>query len=110
MIKVECVSCKSPYDVDERRIPASGMKMRCPKCSTSFVVAKDGAVTVATDLQAPQPSAAAKPVASAFGAFGKPAPVPGAAASPLSAASVFGSATKPAGQPAAAPAAAAPAA
>jgi len=36
MIKVECVSCKSPYDVDERRIPEKGMKMRCPKCSTSF--------------------------------------------------------------------------
>ena len=28
MIKVECVSCKSPYDVDERRIPEKGMKMR----------------------------------------------------------------------------------
>jgi predicted Zn finger-like uncharacterized protein len=42
MIKVECVSCKSPYDVDERRIPEKGMKMRCPKCNTSFMVSSEG--------------------------------------------------------------------
>jgi cellulose synthase operon protein C len=54
MIKVECVSCKSPYDVDERRIPDKGMKMRCPKCSTSFMVARDGTVSAA-------PAAAARP-------------------------------------------------
>jgi len=35
MLRVECESCKAPYQVDERRIPAAGLKMRCPKCSRS---------------------------------------------------------------------------
>src|SRR6187402_2384169 len=38
MFKVECPGCKAPYQVDERRVPASGLKMRCPKCGASFQV------------------------------------------------------------------------
>src|SRR6187402_352093 len=38
MFKVECPGCKAPYQVDERRVPASGLKMRCPKCGSSFQV------------------------------------------------------------------------
>lgn len=38
MFKVECPGCKAPYQVDERRVPASGLKMRCPKCGTTFKV------------------------------------------------------------------------
>jgi predicted Zn finger-like uncharacterized protein len=38
MFKVECPGCKAPYQVDERRIPSNGLKMRCPKCGTSFKV------------------------------------------------------------------------
>lgn len=38
MFKVECPGCKAPYQVDERRIPPNGLKMRCPKCGTSFKV------------------------------------------------------------------------
>lgn len=38
MLKVECESCKAPYQIDERRVPAGGMKMRCPKCGHSFMV------------------------------------------------------------------------
>ena len=47
MRKVACPSCQSSYDVDERRIPASGMKMRCPKCSASFQVMQDGTTALA---------------------------------------------------------------
>ena len=43
MIKVECESCKANYELDERRIPPGGMKMRCPKCGTSFDVSAGGA-------------------------------------------------------------------
>jgi predicted Zn finger-like uncharacterized protein len=69
MIKVECVSCKSPYDVDERRIPEKGMRMRCPKCTTSFMVDRTGKTSalgsaptgaVKKDPPAPQPTAAVK--------------------------------------------------
>lgn len=38
MFKVECPGCKAPYQVDERRIPPNGLKMRCPKCGASFNV------------------------------------------------------------------------
>ena len=66
MIKVECVSCKSPYDVDERRIPDKGMKMRCPKCNTSFMVGRDAVTSaivapVAGAVPAPKPAPLAAP-------------------------------------------------
>ena len=55
MIKVECVSCKAPYELDPRRIPDKGMKMRCPKCGTSFMVSKQGLASAigAGDAAAP---------------------------------------------------------
>ena len=83
MIKVECVSCKAPYELDERRIPDKGMRMRCPKCGTSFNVSKQGATTAAPAagsgtaspaIGAPPAAASAagagagKPIAPAFGA------------------------------------------
>ena len=42
MIKVQCPSCTAPYDLDERRLPQSGLKMRCPKCGASFRVHPSG--------------------------------------------------------------------
>ena len=42
MLKVECEACKAPYQVDERRVPAAGLKMRCPKCGHSFMVTTTG--------------------------------------------------------------------
>jgi predicted Zn finger-like uncharacterized protein len=38
MFKVECLGCQAPYQVDERRVPEKGLKMRCPKCGTTFKV------------------------------------------------------------------------
>jgi predicted Zn finger-like uncharacterized protein len=38
MLQVECESCKAPYQIDERRVPPAGLKMRCPKCGHSFMV------------------------------------------------------------------------
>ncbi|MBL8609833.1 MAG: zinc-ribbon domain-containing protein [Myxococcales bacterium] len=43
MLKVECESCKAPYQVDERRVPPTGLKMRCPKCGHTFLVTTGGA-------------------------------------------------------------------
>ncbi len=42
MVNVECPGCSAPYNVSEKRIPATGLKMRCPKCGESFVVNKPG--------------------------------------------------------------------
>ena len=69
MIKVNCEACGAPYDVDPRRIPASGLKMRCPACGTTFHVHPSGATGAgaaqkqaaqdALDLDLPAPKLAA---------------------------------------------------
>ncbi|AUX39479.1 hypothetical protein SOCE26_008710 [Sorangium cellulosum] len=70
MIKVECDGCRSPYQVDEKRIPPAGLRMRCPKCGTSLLVTKDGSSRL---VAAPSPAAAPAPPRAAT-----PAPRPGA--------------------------------
>lgn len=73
MLKVECEKCQSPYQVDEKRVPATGLKLRCRKCQHSFLVKVDAA----------KPEPAAAPAASidldlpavAPGGAGLPAPV-----------------------------------
>src|ERR1700691_1868880 len=73
MLKVACESCQAPYQVDERRVPATGLKMRCPKCGHSFVVHNPNAPAVAPR----PPQALAAPSA--------PPPTPAAASRPPSA-------------------------
>lgn len=75
MIKVECPSCQAPYNVEERRIPASGLRMKCPKCASSFLIRKDGSVDanpppVATP--APKKPAPPPPKSAATAAFEDP--------------------------------------
>lgn len=71
MIKVECTSCKNPYDLDEKRLPATGLRMRCPKCGVSFLVYPDGRTAAAP---------AVKPTLQGTGIPGAPPPAPGAVA------------------------------
>jgi predicted Zn finger-like uncharacterized protein len=54
MFKVECLGCQAPYQVDERRVPEKGLKMRCPKCGTTFKVEPPSQST--TPSQAPAPA------------------------------------------------------
>jgi cellulose synthase operon protein C len=67
MFKVECPGCKAPYQVDERRVPSTGLKMRCPKCGTSFQVEppddgrRTGPSPVLGDALAPRPYLVAAP-------------------------------------------------
>ena len=61
MLKVECEACKAPYQVDERRVPPTGLKMRCPKCGHSFVVPSPNAPNApnpTAKVGAPAPPAA----------------------------------------------------
>ncbi|HUB10187.1 MAG TPA: zinc-ribbon domain-containing protein, partial [Myxococcales bacterium] len=64
---VACPHCSSSYNLDDSRIPAAGLTMRCPRCGNNFSVSLEGA--------APLPGA------------GAPVPLPGSAAAPRSAAS-----------------------
>lgn len=57
MIKVECDSCKSPYQIEERRIPATGLKMRCSKCGSSILVQKPAAAGGDEEVDLPMPVA-----------------------------------------------------
>ncbi|MDI1478529.1 tetratricopeptide repeat protein [Polyangium sp. y55x31] len=57
MVKVECDSCRSPYQVEERRIPATGLKMRCSKCGTSLLVRKPAEPAEAEEIDLPSPVA-----------------------------------------------------
>ncbi|WP_437968531.1 tetratricopeptide repeat protein [Sorangium sp. So ce260] len=56
MIKVECDGCKSPYQVDEKRVPPAGLRMRCPKCGTSLLVTKEGAGAAPAPAPTPVPA------------------------------------------------------
>jgi cellulose synthase operon protein C len=42
-----CPSCEAQYNLDESRIPAAGMQLRCPKCGTNFHVTRQGASALA---------------------------------------------------------------
>jgi len=44
-MNVNCPGCRHSYKLDENRIPPAGQKMRCPKCSTTFRVMKDGTIS-----------------------------------------------------------------
>ncbi|MCK6586809.1 MAG: zinc-ribbon domain-containing protein [Polyangiaceae bacterium] len=70
MLKVACAGCKSPYQVDERRIPPAGLRMRCPKCGVSLLVTLEG-----TKLAGPATPPAKDATTAARGA---PRPIPDA--------------------------------
>src|SRR5579883_3077241 len=79
MFKVECESCKAPYQIDERRVPSAGLKMRCPKCGHSFVV------TLPAANEAPSadlPAVVARAPQAPAGAAGGPRPGPPGAGPP----------------------------
>jgi predicted Zn finger-like uncharacterized protein len=59
MLKVDCESCKAPYQVDGRRVPPAGLKMRCPKCGHTFLVldpTKDAGDPSAESTDLPSPT------------------------------------------------------
>ena len=83
MLRVECESCHAPYQVDERRVPPQGLKMRCPKCGHTFSVTKpategDDALPAlrAPKAPPPKPAAAAPADLPAVRAGGPPRPGP----------------------------------
>jgi predicted Zn finger-like uncharacterized protein len=54
-MKITCESCSAQYDLDDSRIPASGMSMKCPACLHTFEVRRQPAQAAA----APEPPPAA---------------------------------------------------
>jgi predicted Zn finger-like uncharacterized protein len=88
-MKVTCPHCSVSYTIDDRRVPAKGVNVRCPKCRNTFPVRKeaaapgaDAAVPLpapagfgdAVPLPPPPAGAFAPPLPSAAGAVPLPAP------------------------------------
>ncbi|TSC34475.1 tetratricopeptide repeat protein [Corallococcus sp. Z5C101001] len=73
-MKVSCPSCQTNYNIDDRRIPPGGAKLKCARCQTTFPIKADGVSAEAPETAptAAPPSAAA-PQAAAI-------PLPGTAA------------------------------
>ena len=55
MLKVDCESCGTPFQVDEKRVPPTGLRMRCPKCGHAFTVVQP-TMEVSLDLPVPAPT------------------------------------------------------
>ena len=37
-MRVACPHCNVAYNIDDRRVPPGGIKVRCPKCRNAFPV------------------------------------------------------------------------
>jgi predicted Zn finger-like uncharacterized protein len=62
-LKISCPNCAASYELDDSRVPAAGLSIKCPKCKNPFTVHKAG-----------EGKAAVKP--------GGPVPLPGLGAKP----------------------------
>ncbi|HEX9053150.1 MAG TPA: zinc-ribbon domain-containing protein, partial [Anaeromyxobacter sp.] len=63
-MKVVCPHCSATYGVDDRRIPAGGLNVRCPSCRKTFPVrpgAAPDAAAVAAPVPLPAPAAGPVP-------------------------------------------------
>lgn len=74
-MRISCPQCKSQYNVDEKRIPPQGVQIKCPKCTTAFVVHADG--VPAGDGAVALPGAAGDGAVALPGAGGGAVPLPG---------------------------------
>src|SRR6266568_4648458 len=83
-MKLSCERCSAQYDLDENRIPPSGMTMKCPACLHQFTVRRGGSTSPAPPphiaIAAPAPPKKRKEIElSTFGDDEGPTPLPDAA-------------------------------
>ncbi|HEX9306057.1 MAG TPA: tetratricopeptide repeat protein [Anaeromyxobacter sp.] len=81
-MKVACPHCSVAYTIDDRRVPATGLKVRCPKCRNTFPVRRaEAAPGEGAPVPLPAPAQAAArvapaPAASPFAQAEAPVPLP----------------------------------
>jgi predicted Zn finger-like uncharacterized protein len=79
---VECQSCNAKYNVDENKLPAAGVKVRCHKCQNIITIKKPApppvAEPVAPAAPVPPPQVPVEPQVPevAPSAIPEPAPIP----------------------------------
>lgn len=63
---VECGHCHAKYNIDDKKIPASGVKVRCKKCGNVIYIRKPAAPIAGTDrditLERTPPAAGQPPI------------------------------------------------
>src|SRR2546427_2925552 len=67
LVKISCPSCSAAYELDDGRVPPSGLNIKCPKCKNAFTVHRpkgDGAKPAAKPASTASGPAAAKAPAS----------------------------------------------
>src|SRR6185436_2390216 len=87
-MRVSCPSCSTTYNIDDKRIPAGGAKLKCAKCQSMFPV-KPGGAAASADGAVPLPGAGggmgAVPLPGGAGRSAEPAgavPLPGKMSAP----------------------------
>ncbi|HEY7726601.1 MAG TPA: zinc-ribbon domain-containing protein, partial [Anaeromyxobacteraceae bacterium] len=75
VVRIACPSCRAEYEVDDARIPAAGLNVRCPRCQAAFPVRPPAAVPSAPGA-VPLPPAPRAASPGGTMAYGSPPPTP----------------------------------
>jgi predicted Zn finger-like uncharacterized protein len=54
-MRIACPGCQAEFNIDDSRIPAGGLHLKCPKCAALFAVKKDAAARPPPPAVAPGP-------------------------------------------------------
>jgi predicted Zn finger-like uncharacterized protein len=85
-MKVSCPTCQTNYNIDDKRIPPGGAKLKCARCQNTFPI-RPPSEGMPTPVAIPLPGSAAPPPAAI--------PLPGSAAPPSAAIPLPGYAQPP---------------
>ena len=58
-MKVSCPSCQTNYNIDDKRIPPGGAKLKCARCQNTFPIKAEEPVSVPAPAAIPLPGATA---------------------------------------------------
>ena len=62
-MKVSCPSCQTNYNIDDKRIPPGGAKLKCARCQNTFPIKPDESASAPASAAIPLPGPAAAPAA-----------------------------------------------
>ncbi|HEX8539543.1 MAG TPA: zinc-ribbon domain-containing protein, partial [Cystobacter sp.] len=57
-MKVSCPSCQTNYNIDDKRIPPGGAKLKCARCQNTFPIKADEPARPPTPAAIPLPAPA----------------------------------------------------
>ena len=72
-MKVSCPSCQTNYNIDDKRIPPGGAKLKCARCQNTFPIKPADAVSAPALAPEPLSTSAAVPLPGSAPQYGYPA-------------------------------------